>query len=105
MKLTDRQLIGLPVQTVAGESVGRVVGLECDSEHHLILNYQVSASPLVARWLGVRNSVLIIGRLQVVSLDNERMVVADAVVTEDNLTNAALAAQAQSAPLTNTLLK
>lgn len=80
MKITDQQLIGLPVATVSGQSIGKVVGLECDTEQHFIINYVVGASPLVTRWLGLRTSVLIIARTQVVSITAEQMEVEDNVM-------------------------
>lgn len=82
MKLTNRQLLGLPVATQSGQSVGQVVGFECDSEQHVILNYFVSASHLVSRLVGLREKTLIVARTQVISLNNERMIVHDSAVSE-----------------------
>lgn len=105
MKLTDRQLIGLPVVTVSGQAVGKIVGFEWESEHHLILNYHVSPNPLVTRWLGMRNSVLIVGRRQVVSVDVERMVVEDAVVHDASSVTEKITSSPQPAQITPSLFE
>ncbi|EKD76602.1 MAG: hypothetical protein ACD_43C00051G0006, partial [uncultured bacterium] len=66
MRLTDRQLLGLPVVTQSGQPVGSVTGFECDTEHHTIETYLVSTSPLITRLFGLQRRTLAIARTQVV---------------------------------------
>jgi len=74
MYLSYEQLIGLPVATRSGEPLGKVEGCGIDTDTHLVFQYQVKPS-------GIANMFakeLLIGREQVVSLDNTKMVVKDA---------------------------
>lgn len=98
MKLTNRQIIGLPVVSQSDQSVGHIIGFECNSENHLILNYLVSASPLVTRLLHLPGKELVIAVGQVVSLDAERMVVVDSSVAEAISVTQPLAARPKPAP-------
>ncbi len=91
MKLTNKQLLGLTVVTQSGQVVGQVVGFELDNESHLLVNYYVSGSPWVTRLVGINGKALIIARTQVISMDAERMVVYDNVVSEKKAGAAALA--------------
>lgn len=80
MRLTDQQLIGLPVLTTAGHPIGKVVGFELDTEHQVLYAYYVSAAPLVTKLVGRSVATLHIATSQVVSLDAEQMVVVDNAV-------------------------
>lgn len=80
MRLTDQQLIGLPVVTVSGDPIGKVVGFELDIDHHTMVTYLVSAAPLVTRLVGRSVTTLHISSGQVVSFDAEQMTVLDNAV-------------------------
>lgn len=80
MRLSDQQLIGLPVITVSGNPIGKVVGFELDIDQHTMVMYLVSAAPLVTRLVGRAVSTLHISPSQVVSVDAEQMTVLDNAV-------------------------
>jgi sporulation protein YlmC with PRC-barrel domain len=81
MRLSDRQLLGLPVVTQAGQAVGSIIGFECDTDHHTIETYLVSTSPLVTRLFGLQRRTLAVARSQVIAITAESMVVYDALVS------------------------
>lgn len=81
MRLTDRQLLGLPVITQTGQPLGSVTGFECDIEHHTIETYLVSTSPLITRLFGLQRRTLTVARSQVISITAEAMTVHDALIT------------------------
>lgn len=80
MRLSDQQLIGLPVVTVSGDPIGKVVGFELDVDQHTMVTYLVSAAPLVTRLVGRSVTTLHINPSQVVGFDLEQMTVADNAV-------------------------
>lgn len=81
MRLTDRQLLGVPVITQSGQPLGSVTGFECDIEHHTIETYLVSTSPLITRLFGLQRRTLAVARSQVISITAEVMTVHDALTT------------------------
>lgn len=81
MRLTDRQLLGVPVITQSGQPLGSVTGFECDIEHHTIERYLVSTSPLITRLFGLQRRTLAVARTQVVSITAEAMTVQDSLAT------------------------
>ena len=80
MRLSDQQLIGLPVVTVSGDPIGKVVGFELDIDQHTMATYLVSAAPPVTRLVGRNVSTLHISPSQVVGFDAEQMTVMDNAV-------------------------
>lgn len=76
MRLTLRQLHNLPVETVNGQPLGRVVDVEMDVGRQEILCYHVSSRKIIP---GLFEQKLLIDRKQIVSLTAEKMVVEDAV--------------------------
>lgn len=72
MTLSDRVWRNLPVETASGAPVGKLVGVELDSESHRVAFYQVRRRRIVPS-----GPDLLIAPTQVVSLSNERMVVED----------------------------
>jgi len=67
-------VINLPVNTVAGKHLGRVVGVEVEPSGRQIKYYQVSSAlPLVKLW----GEKLLISPEQVVSISIKEMVVID----------------------------
>lgn len=82
MRLSNTQLIGLPAITKTGELLGQVVGFEFDVDQHVIMTYWVGPGKLIERIFGtVRNTQpLLISTSQVISIDNEKMIVHDSAL-------------------------
>lgn len=82
--INHRHLINLPVYTQSQQYLGRVCGFELNTNSHLIYKYFVSKSGLVKELLNAlsREVDLEIASAQVVSLDNEKMIVEDNVVAD-----------------------
>jgi hypothetical protein len=78
MNLPDRAWRNLPVETASGTSIGKLVGVELDSETHRVTFYHVR------RKGGLVSSgpELLISPTQVVLLTNEKMVVEDLLATD-----------------------
>lgn len=74
--LSSHTLLGLPVETRSGTSLGRVAAFTLDEASQSILSYEVKRG----RILGDH---LLVHRGQVLSLTGEKMVVEDAAVRED----------------------
>lgn len=70
-------VLGIPVRTVSGQHLGRVIDVVVDPETHGVLQYEVRTT----RLLGVGKTHLI-AQSQVVSLSEESMVVLDAATPE-----------------------
>ncbi|MFH1047440.1 MAG: PRC-barrel domain-containing protein [Patescibacteria group bacterium] len=79
MRYRDSQLHGVPVFTQSGSEIGRLVGFIVDAETHEVIQYVVKKSGALEILLPKE---LLVNRAQVVSLSEERLVVADAAVTE-----------------------
>lgn len=76
MRLRDDELIGIRVETVSGQSVGRLIGFVVDSETGFIAQYRVRPRGIIAACFpGLRE--LLIAHEQVVSIGAKRMVVRD----------------------------
>jgi sporulation protein YlmC with PRC-barrel domain len=74
--LDDKTLLRLPVETKSGAALGRVAGFEFDVETHAIVRYRVRPRGLAA---GMLKKPLLVAREQVLSVDDEKMVVDDNV--------------------------
>lgn len=72
-------LIGLTVKTKSNQMLGKIVDFEVDSETQTIEKYYVKSQGLVR---GLFEDKLIINKRQVISINNELMIVQDAVITE-----------------------
>ncbi len=70
MLLTAAELLHLPVLTKSGQMVGRVSGFEFEAETQTILRYEARSG-----WF--RPTRLLIHRTQVISLDNQKMIIED----------------------------
>jgi len=77
MLVSHRHLIGLSVVTKSGNFLGRIAELEIEAGSQQIYSYSVRARRPF--WLGAK---FLVSRAQVVSIDQSRMVVEDAVVAE-----------------------
>lgn len=74
--LDHKTLLRLPVETKSGAALGRVAGFEFDVETHGIVRYRVRPRGLAA---GMLKKPLLVAREQVLSIDDEKMVVDDNV--------------------------
>ncbi len=72
MVIDSKTLIGLPVETRSGRSVGKVSAVEIDAETHAVTHYRVRPRQTIQ---GLFANELIIAPSQVVSVSAERMVV------------------------------
>ncbi len=79
MNYRDSDLRGLPVVTEAGDKVGRLAGLMIDAGSHSVAHYVVAKSRLLA---AILPKELLVHPSQVVSIDDEKMVVKADLVTE-----------------------
>jgi len=77
MRLNNAQLIGLPAITQTGDLLGQVVGFEFDADQHVITTYFIGPGKLIERIFGtVRNTQpLAVAASQIISIDNEKMLV------------------------------
>lgn len=79
MRIRDAELRGLPVVTERGEKVGKVAAIVLDADRHEVVHYVVAKSRLLSALLP---DDLLIAPGQVVSIDEERMIVEDNAVAE-----------------------
>ncbi len=87
MRINHKQLFNLPVYTEDNEFLGYIVGLEIDTDTHVVVTYYVSKHKLVTELLSslVRDSSLLVSSKQVVSITNERMIVQSTVVPIESI--------------------
>lgn len=76
MRLNEKQLIRLPVETASGDRLGTVAGFSFDPFDQRIMQYKVRPHATVAKLLG---DTLLVSYDQVVSITAEKMTVEDAV--------------------------
>jgi sporulation protein YlmC with PRC-barrel domain len=77
MRLSKSQLLHLPVETRSGRQLGKIVDFVVDAASQTIVQYHVKSSTFVP---GLFEQKLLVGRDEVVSLTNEKMVVEDSAV-------------------------
>lgn len=75
MILNAKKIIGLPVETKDGGKIGKVVDINLDIESHIINSYAVKSG-------FIRNENLIIGRNQVRSINDKKMIIEDSLICE-----------------------
>jgi uncharacterized protein YrrD len=78
MRLSQRDIKGIPVFTRSGERIATLDGVIIDSESATVASYVARTGPLPT----IMPKELLIAPVQVVSFDNEKMVVQDATVAE-----------------------
>lgn len=86
MRLNQNQLNNLPVYTKSQDFLGRISGFEFDTVNHQIINYKIGSSSLLRSLLGSENQ-LIISSQDVISISEEKMIVQDEVIKEENLSS------------------
>lgn len=74
MRIRKREIINLPVYSESGQHLGRVVDFEFDSASHIILIYYVRSKDIIKELL---QKELLVSKDQVLSIDQEKMVVED----------------------------
>ncbi len=82
MIINHKNLVGLPVLTKSGLLLGKIRSFEIESDTQTVLRYVVKSGSLISKLLSEEVSEIIIGRNQVLSLDEEKMMVDDALVKE-----------------------
>lgn len=77
MRILDKDLRGIAVVTKKGERLGKLAGFIIDVDDHAIVQYVVAKSRLLS---AILPGELLVHRSQVISVDEERMVIKDAAV-------------------------
>ncbi len=80
MKITLRQLIGLPVMTRLGQTLGTVGDVDIDVDSSQIVSYQVRT--VFSLKTLFKKNLLLINPTQVISLDDKKMIVEDNLTTD-----------------------
>ena len=78
MKISSKDLINLPVYTQSEDYLGKIASFEINAETQQIIKYYVKAGSLTSSFLG-ESQQLIVDHKQVLSLNEEKMVVEDLV--------------------------
>ncbi|MCR4256085.1 MAG: PRC-barrel domain-containing protein [Candidatus Uhrbacteria bacterium] len=92
MILNSKAILGIPVETRAGQTLGRLGSLDVDAETGRIKTFHVKSGNLVSGLLG---DELMVAWEQAVELTDERLVVADTALP---VGSRALAQATQTAP-------
>lgn len=79
MRMRDGSIRKLNAYTESGMKLGRVTAIEIDVDDHAVRAYVVSKSRLL------RVDEVLIAPSQVISIDEKRMVVSDALIAESML--------------------
>ena len=76
MKINVKQVIGLPVETQTGISLGKVVGINLEITSHVVNEY-------VVRHGFLNSQEFLIKPIQIISISQEKMIVEDGIVKEE----------------------
>ncbi len=77
MILSNKNLIGLPVFSKSGLLLGKIKSFEIEAETQTIVRYSVKTRNLIGNFLSEKDSELVVGRNQVISINEEKMTVDD----------------------------
>jgi len=77
MLINKKQLKNIQVETKAGQSLGKIVDFEIETNIGVIEKYYVSTKIVIT---GLFENKLIINKDQIISFDNKKMVVDDNVI-------------------------
>ena len=91
MRITYKDVSGLPVETESGETLGHLVDLTLDVDAYVITDFHVAKSSLLSKLLP---SELQVHVSQVVSVSKEKIIVRDNVVEDMAAQSAVIAAAA-----------
>jgi sporulation protein YlmC with PRC-barrel domain len=76
MRISSKKLLHLPVFTESGENLGKIAEIIVNIDTHLIEQYVVHASHLIE---DIFAKELVIDNSQILSINNDRMVVNDLI--------------------------
>lgn len=88
MFINSKAIRNLPVITKNGHPLGKIKEIEVDAETQNISRYFITSNQMVKR---LANQELIIAASQVLSIDNEKMMVEDNLVKEEEAVKQAAA--------------
>ena len=88
MFINLKAIRNLPVMTKNGRPLGKIKEIEIDAETQNISRYFITSNQMVKR---LANKELIIAASQVLSIDNEKMVVEDNLIKEEEAVKQAAA--------------
>ncbi|MBU0731402.1 hypothetical protein KKC88_00810 [Patescibacteria group bacterium] len=81
MRLSNKQILNLPVYTQSEDFLGRVIGFEVDAANHQIVQYHVGSSSSMKNIL-TNTPDFLISENQVIEVNEEKMIVEDLVIKE-----------------------
>ena len=81
MRLSNKQILNLPVYTRSEDFLGRIIGFEIDAANHQIVQYHVGSSSSMKNILKNKPDFLI-SENQVIEVNEEKMTVEDLVIKE-----------------------
>jgi sporulation protein YlmC with PRC-barrel domain len=90
MRITYKDISGVPVETESGETLGKLVDLTLDIDTYAVTDLRVAKSSLLSKLLP---SDLQIHVSQVVSISKEKIVVRDSTVEDAVAKSAVVAAE------------
>ncbi len=79
MKIGLKDLQQLPVKTQSGIMLGRIVGIDFDTEAHSVTKYHVARFPVVDELL---RRTLLVDPSQVISVTSKAIIVEDALLPD-----------------------
>ncbi len=81
MFIDSKQLKKVKVETQSGQYLGKIIDIELETDTGIIEKYYVKNSLSIP---GLFENKLIINKNQVISFDNEKMIVEDSLLKESN---------------------
>lgn len=79
MQLSISQIINLPVFTQSNQSLGKISGIEIDTETQKISYYHIKSNSLITN---IFAKELVVAAKQVISISEEKMIVEDLIIKE-----------------------
>jgi sporulation protein YlmC with PRC-barrel domain len=79
---TFKQLKNLPVYSKSNDFLGKIKNIEINCDSHIISRYIIKSSDVVKR---ISGKEIIISPSQVISLDEQKMVVEDNLLKDEDL--------------------
>jgi sporulation protein YlmC with PRC-barrel domain len=88
MILSHKNIIGLPVETKSGETLGTISHFDLEVDEQKIIRYYIKSSRMIT---GLLKKQLIVSASQVVSLTSEKMIVDDNLSKEIKMAEESIA--------------
>jgi sporulation protein YlmC with PRC-barrel domain len=82
MKITNKNIIGLPVKTESGQLLGKVKSFNIDTDSQSILDYDIKPTSIVKEFF---EGDFIISRGSVVDITSDTLIVSDTFSKKENL--------------------